>query len=201
MQDQIVCQDLLEKSKKILFLTHLAIGDFTYLQNYFREFSRNYPHLKIDLWVDEGRGKSFLRRWDLVESKYILYDWLSACSYINRVYKNVGSWWRLIDFFGEIRNEKYDIIVSLAACQPHRYAYYAKKMQNSSFLVGAKNATKKYQFVSNYYFEKLDGCVDFRLLNVGKNFHITDFYASWFEKIFGLKVLPKYTTKIWKTLF
>ena len=42
--------DLLRKSDKILFIAHLALGDFTYLQNFFQRFSQAYPHLKIHLW-------------------------------------------------------------------------------------------------------------------------------------------------------
>ena len=34
---------------KILFVSHLAIGDFVYLQNYFKLFAQKYPNLKIDL--------------------------------------------------------------------------------------------------------------------------------------------------------
>jgi hypothetical protein len=34
--DTLIPADLLQKSDKILFIAHLALGDFTYLQNFFR---------------------------------------------------------------------------------------------------------------------------------------------------------------------
>jgi hypothetical protein len=34
--DTLIPADLLKKSDKILFIAHLALGDFTYLQNFFK---------------------------------------------------------------------------------------------------------------------------------------------------------------------
>ena len=55
MMHSLVPQELLQKSDKILFIAHLALGDFTYMQNCFRAFSEAYPHIKIHIWVDELR--------------------------------------------------------------------------------------------------------------------------------------------------
>src|SRR5437870_1900057 len=73
---------LLQQSAKILFIAHLALGDFTYLQGCFRALARAYPHLKIHLWVDERRRTSRSSEWAHLK-KYALYDWLAECSYID----------------------------------------------------------------------------------------------------------------------
>ena len=54
----LIPAELLQKSDKILFIAHLALGDFTYLQNGFRAFAAAYPHMQIHLWVDEVRRTS-----------------------------------------------------------------------------------------------------------------------------------------------
>ena len=71
-QDPLVSDKQLEKIDKILFITHLAIGDFTYLQNYFKAFKDAYPHITIDLWVDEVRRTRLFWRWNKLK-KYSIH--------------------------------------------------------------------------------------------------------------------------------
>src|SRR5438046_884550 len=72
----LVDPELLRQSAKILFIAHLALGDFTYLQACFQALARAYPHLKIHLWVDERRRTSRAAEWAHLK-KYALYDWLA----------------------------------------------------------------------------------------------------------------------------
>jgi len=44
MNVPLIPSDLLKKSDKILFIAHLALGDYTYLQNCFEAFARAYWH-------------------------------------------------------------------------------------------------------------------------------------------------------------
>jgi heptosyltransferase-3 len=86
MNVPLIPSDLLKKSDKILFIAHLALGDYTYLQNCFQAFARAYPHLKLHLWVDEVRRTSDASQWPHLK-KNVLYDWLDACDFIEKVYK------------------------------------------------------------------------------------------------------------------
>ncbi len=86
MNDPLIPADLLKKSDKILFIAHLALGDYTYLQNCFQAFARAYPHLKLHLWVDEVRRTGDSSQWPHLK-KNVLYDWLDACDFIDKVYK------------------------------------------------------------------------------------------------------------------
>ncbi len=187
MQKSLVPQELLKKSDKILFITHLAIGDFAYMQNYFKEFAACYPHLKIDLWVDEQRGKSVLRRWKS-KGNYVLYDWLSSCSFFNKIYQNTNSWWQLRNFFKAARDQNYPIVVCLVKMKKDRFAKFARLISPSGFVVGATAPTKFYQFIKKYRFKKLSGSFSLCASGNIKTPHITDYYANWFEKIFGLNV-------------
>src|SRR5437879_13736990 len=84
MPTQLVPPELLKKTDKILFIAHLALGDFTYLQNCFKAFSEAYPHIQIHIWVDEVRRTSHAAKWEHLR-KYALYDWLAACSFVTRI--------------------------------------------------------------------------------------------------------------------
>ncbi|HEX8786022.1 MAG TPA: hypothetical protein VF793_07560, partial [Telluria sp.] len=80
----LVDPDLLAASGKILFIAHLALGDFTYLQSCFRAMAEAYPHLKIHLWVDERRRTAKAAAWPHLK-KYALYDWLDQCPWFDKV--------------------------------------------------------------------------------------------------------------------
>ena len=183
----LIPEELLQKSNKILFITHLAIGDFVYMQNYFKEFATKYPHLKVDIWVDEQRGKILWRRWK-TKSDYILYDWLKTCSFINKIYKDTSSWWQLKKFFKEVKKENYPIVVSLAGLKKHRYARYARKISPKGFIAGIVDPLKKYQFFKKYRFNKFNLKVKNKVFSNQSQNHITNQYAFWFENFFDLNV-------------
>lgn len=115
IQSLVIPKKLLEQSDKILFICYLMIGDFFYLQNYFKKLTEIYPHLKIDIWIDEYKGRSYLVRWRKKRDN-ILYDWLASTPYLNKIYKNIGPWWSLKKF---LRCLKKKIILSLPASFVH----------------------------------------------------------------------------------
>ncbi|MCK4651436.1 glycosyltransferase family 9 protein [Candidatus Babeliales bacterium] len=155
------------------------------MQNYFKEFARMYPNLKIDIWVDEGRGKNIFRR-RASKNNYILYDWLDSCQYFNRIYKNVFGFFGLLNFLNLAKKEKYPIIISLGTLNRHRYAKYCCKISKDGFKVGFVGGTKKINFIKNHYLKKLNEKID--LSNLQKKFtHISDVNASWFQQLFGVK--------------
>ena len=158
---QIVPKELLEKSTKILFIGPVAIGDFSYLYNYFKALSEQYPNLKIDFWVDEYRGKSCLFRWKNKKHD-IVYEWMQSCPFFNKVYTNVGAWWNLLRFFKQLRQENYPIVVCLFHIRPSRMARFAKLISPYGFIAPA-------------------------IKSVGFD-PISDYFAHIFERNFGLKI-------------
>ena len=64
MTTQLVPADLLAKADKILFVAHLALGDFTYMQNSFRAFAQAYPNIQMHLWIDELRRTPDKNQWE-----------------------------------------------------------------------------------------------------------------------------------------
>lgn len=132
MENQFIPKALLEKSNKILFIGSIAIGDFTYLQACFKSLACAYPNLKIDLWLDEYRGKSSLLRWGN-KGHDIVYDWIESSSLFNKVFKNVGGWWNLPRFFKQLRQKNYPIVVCLfnRRCSMS----FAKKISPNGFII------------------------------------------------------------------
>lgn len=146
---QIVPRELLEKSTKILFIGPVAIGDFSYLHNYFKALSEEYPNLKIDFWVDEYRGKSCLFRWKYKKHD-IVYEWMQSCPFFNKIYTNVGAWWNLLRFFKKLRQENYPIVVCMFHIRPSRMARFAKLISPSGFVAPAIKSVG-FDPISNYF--------------------------------------------------
>jgi heptosyltransferase-3 len=180
---------LLRQSAKILFIAHLALGDFTYLQSCFRALAQAYPHLKIHLWVDERRRTSRSSEWAHLK-KYALYDWLAECPCIDKVYDETYSpqvWRESLD---QARREDYPIVVSLAVLERHKYASLARSISPHGFVVGQKKRVRPYDLAKRLIYHKLDAFIAAYTPASHPDQHISDIYAGWFTQLFGMEIPP-----------
>lgn len=171
----LVPQDLLQKADKILFVTHLAIGDFVYLQTYFSLFSKRYPHLKIDLWINEGGQKT-------------LYEWVEACGIFNKVYKHARTKESYQESINAARCEDYSLIISLMYINTHRYASLIRSISPQGFVVGISSPIKWYNLVKRYCHNLYDTSFIVDTTKDFKDVHINTAYQQWFELLFGMKI-------------
>lgn len=185
LSGQLVPLELLSKSNKILFLTHLAIGDYTYLQNFFKNFADKYPNLKIDIWVDEVRRTRCFWLWKYLK-KYALLDWLEQSSFFNKIYAGSYSWSRFNKLIKKAQKEEYPLIVSLCTLRSGQYIKYAKKINPNAFIAGVVNE----RIADRKIYKKLDACLRINQSRDFKDKHVTAIYAYWFERLFGISVLP-----------
>jgi ADP-heptose:LPS heptosyltransferase len=188
-QAPLIDPALLRQSAKILFIAHLALGDFTYLQSCFRAFAEAYPHLKIHLWVDERRRTSRSSEWAHLK-KYALYDWLAECPYIDKVYNETYSPQVYRESLEQARREDYPIVVSLAALERHKYASLARSISPHGFVVGQKKRVRPYDLAKRLIYRKLDAFIPAYTSASHPDQHISDIYAGWFTQLFGLEIPP-----------
>lgn len=182
----LIPEPTLAKANKLLFITHLAIGDFTYLQNFFKTFAQTYPHIQVDLWIDEVRCTDDPKQWPFLK-KYSLYDWAEQCSFFTKVYRRTYSPQLRQESIREAQREKYPIVVSLATLRPHMYANLAREIGPEALVIGIKNRTRWFAPWDNSAYAKLDA--SFAPFYKPKNgHHITDVYADWFYQLCGLQV-------------
>lgn len=180
----IISPTALAKADKILFITHLAIGDFTYLQNFFSAFAKQNPHLKIDIWIDELRRSNNPEQWKFLE-KYALYDWAENCPFFRKVYRRTYSPQLLNESIQEAQRENYSIVVSLATLRPYIYANLARMVGPDAFVVGIKGASRWYAPWDKGAYAKLDKV--FTPYQKPKDgYHITAVYADWFRQLSDL---------------
>jgi heptosyltransferase-3 len=187
MNPQIIPAEHLSSAKKVLFITHLALGDYLYLQNFFRAFSEAYPHLHIDLWVDEVRRTNDQSQWPFLK-KYALYDWVESCPFFHKVYRNTYSPAGFQASISEAQKEQYPIVISLATLRPNQYADLARQISPHGFVVGMRKKLKLTNFFHFLSYKKLDASFKPFKNATSVQHHITDEYADWFHQVGGITV-------------
>ncbi|MFJ3046915.1 glycosyltransferase family 9 protein [Herbaspirillum chlorophenolicum] len=187
MADQLVPAGLLEKADKILFVAHLALGDFTYMQNCFRAFAETYPHIRMHLWVDEVRRTADASKWDHL-SKYSLYDWVKSCGLFDKIYDRTYSPALYKQSILQAQQEQYPIVVSFAVLRRHLYAELVRKLSPNGFVVGQKKRVRLLDIRKHLAYRKLNAHIPAYSASDLNGRHISAIYAGWFEQLFGFTI-------------
>jgi|SRR5450830_1703447 len=186
MSIQVVPPAVLHQADKILFVAHLALGDFTYMEACFRAFHHAYPHIKIDIWVDELRRTYDFRQWESLK-KYSLFSWLETVPYFHKMYKETYSPFVFSNSLRAAKTEQYPIVIAFGLSRRTYYARLVRSISKKGFVVSIGKRYKPYDVFKRRTFERLDAC----LLDYPKDaMHISDIYATWFEQLFGLDICP-----------
>lgn len=188
MVTQLVPSDVLKKADKILFIAHLALGDFTYLQNCFQSFSEAYPHIKIHIWVDEVRRTNRAAEWEHLK-KYALYDWVAACPFIAKLYSQTYSPPLFQQSIQEAKQQSYPLVVSLSTLRPPMYASMAREISPHGFVVGMKKPASLFAIHKSLAYRKLSAALDPDGASQPGQ-HISDVYAAWLNRLFGIETTP-----------
>ncbi|MDM1545278.1 glycosyltransferase family 9 protein [Ignatzschineria indica] len=184
---------LLKKTDKVLFIIHLAIGDFAYLQSTFKVFKKHYPGLKVDLFVVESRCTEDQSKWPYLE-KDVIYDWLEGCGLFNKIYRKNYAPHLFAEAIEEAKKENYPLIISFGDVHSEPTERYAREMAGAdSIVAGLKLHINwyrlKYQIYKRKLWKNLD--ITFRSIPMKKGRHISDLFAFWFEQIGGYKMTPE----------
>lgn len=190
MPAPLVPTEVLQKADKILFIAHLALGDFTYLQNCFQAFAQAYPHIKIHLWVDEVRRTADSSQWKNLE-KYVLYDWVAACPFFEKVYNRTYSPALYQESIKEAQQQEYPLVVSLATLRPHKYARLARNISPRGFVTGMKDRVGIFHLHRHLAYGQLNAAIAAYTVSRGNPQHISDVYAGWFHQLFGMQIGPE----------
>jgi ADP-heptose:LPS heptosyltransferase len=185
MHKQLVPADVLARADKILFITHLAIGDFLHWQTYFKAFHKQYPRIKIHIWVDEICRTRKWWKWSRLR-RLSLYDWLRGCSFIDKVYSETYSPGMLKCSIMAARIEHYPIVVSLAQIRYGQYARLARRVGPRAFVAGITDKPSWKKILQHFLYRNLDARCLREPIGLAPRYHITDLYALWFEQLFGV---------------
>ena len=189
---KLTIPDFLKSNNHAIFLIHLAIGDFAYLQSAFRALKKQYPHLKIDLFVIESRCTTDESKWPLLKND-VIYDWLENCGLFNKVYRQNYAPHLFQQAIDEVKQENYPLIISFGDVHSEPTELYARQMAGKdSIVAGLKLHINWYRLKYQLYKRKLWKNLDFTFSSIPmkKGRHISDLFAHWFKEFANIDI-PK----------
>lgn len=181
----LITPEQLAQANKILFVTHLALGDFTYLQSFFKAFVAQNPHLEVHVWIDEIRRTRKFWRWNALKN-YSIYEWVKACGLFKKVYNETYSPAGLTQSIKNAQKESYDIVISLCSLRPVMYARLTREIAQQAKAYALVDEVPFWNIYKSITYKKLDGALLIKRTEKGR--HISDTYATWFRDFFGLEV-------------
>ena len=182
---QLISKAQLKQAKRVLYMTHLAIGDFVYQGAFLKAFKEQNPHVELDIWIDDNRAKP--KAWHADRNK-TLCQWLNSESYINQIYPIVKTQNERIEFIKKAQIQNYDVIFFIATTRSESYAQIAREISKEAFITGIKSAPLKSPFKSWWYFKALNNFYFENSEQQTNHNHITDLYQTRFQKLIGLDV-------------
>lgn len=178
----LISKEQLGSAKKILFMTHLAIGDFVYQRVFLDAIKQCYPQLQLDIWIDDCRIRH--KSWHAGRND-TLCQWLDSEVYLDNVYpiaKNSEQRNLLIE---QAKQQNYDIVFFIALHRSERYAKFARKIAPKGIVVGSKSNSKGNPLARLIHFSKLNGY--FELTNqMDPALHISQVFCQRFAHCLDL---------------
>lgn len=125
----------LKKAKRLLFMTHLALGDFVYHGPFLHALKAAYPNLELDLWIDDCRQR--VKGWRN-ERNHALSQWIQHENLASVVFPIARDEQDRTKLIQKATERNYDIVVYMVGLRPGQFARVARKIANNSILVGTK---------------------------------------------------------------
>ena len=171
---------------KVLFIVHLAIGDYTYMQRCFYKIKSVYPHLRIDLLIQDNRRTSDRSKWPILNN-YILYEWLESETLFGKIYKTYSP--ELLESATQqAKTEEYPLVISLGDLRSQNYSLLAREIAQDKIAVGIDIETTIFHRAHKKALKQLD----IRISDLtDKSKHISQKFAHWFTQIANVEFQQK----------
>ena len=178
----LISHQQLTDAKRLLYMTHLAIGDYIYQGIWLKALKQKYPHLSIDIWFDDCRRKP--HSWAAGRNQ-TLGEWLETDGYFERIYPIVSNLEERKTQVATTAERDHDLIVFVGKNRSEQFAKIARQISSNAFAVATKSKPWNNPLAKWWYFSRLDGQLSFD--DYSQRFgRITAIYAGIFGRIFGL---------------
>ncbi len=178
----LITHDRLAGAQRLLYMTHLAIGDFIYQGVWLHALKSKYPDLTIDIWFDDCRRRP--HSWAAGRNK-TLGQWLRADGIFDEIYPLASNVAERHAQILKAAARNHDLIVFIGKNRSEQFAKIARQISSTAFTVATKSKPWNNPLAKWWYFRRLDGQLSFDEYSrrLGR---ITAIYAGVFGKIFGL---------------
>ena len=178
----LISHEQIASAKRLLYMTHLAIGDYIYQGIWLKALKDKYSHLEIDVWFDDCRRKP--HSWAAGRNQ-TLGEWLETDDRFERIFPIVGNLDERKKQIASASARDYDLVVFVGKNRSEQFAKIARQISPTAFAVATKSKPWNNPLAKWWYFNQLDGQLSFDEYSerLGR---ITAIYAGVFGKILGL---------------
>ncbi|MFY8350173.1 glycosyltransferase family 9 protein [Pseudoalteromonas sp. SSM20] len=173
----------LTKESKVLYMTHLALGDYVYQGAFLKALADTYPGVQIDVWMDDCR--SHQKSWHSGRNA-TLQQWLTKESHLNAIYPIAHSEQHRNELISKASKEQYDVIVFVATTRAPAYLKVAKAINPNAQVAGTTPKDTLSRLLYRSQFKALNVAIDSNVLS--KCQHISDFYNHVFSRLFAVSL-------------
>ncbi|WP_105255821.1 glycosyltransferase family 9 protein [Pseudoalteromonas sp. T1lg75] len=171
----------LQQAKRILYMSHLALGDYVYQGVFLQQLAATYPHLEIDVWFDDCREQR--KSWHGGRNQ-ILGQWLESEPNISHIYANPDSEQQRQQQIQDAQQRHYDLVFFIATTRSERFCHYARLIAGDGCAVGAYalNAVQRWQHKEAI--AALDASI--KVSKSTRFDHISEFYRHHFHALVAM---------------
>lgn len=185
MQQLSLRPDQWKNAKRVLYMTHLAIGDYYYQRTFLSELKQHYPHIELDIWIDDCRSRP--KPWHAGRNQ-ILCQWLESEPHLRRIYPICASRKERKEMIARASQENYDIVIFMAHTRTENFARFARKICPNGWVAGTHAKPFEKWLRKWWAFRQVDYALS--LDAEPQTLHINEKYQQRFAQLFGL-VFPE----------
>ncbi|MCL1047366.1 ADP-heptose--LPS heptosyltransferase [Shewanella sp. 10N.286.51.B7] len=179
----LISTEQLTACKRLLFISPVALGDFLYLKTFLIALKHQYPHIELDIWLDDNRCND--DAWRLSRSK-ILQQWMEAEGVFNFSYGCTDSAKAMQLNVEQAKSKHYDIIFCHSVSKSRQYSAMAREISASAFIVSSVPKSASYGWLKSIIFRHSNHTFVLDENSLPAAHHITDRYNKIFTEVLGL---------------
>ncbi|MDF0533493.1 glycosyltransferase family 9 protein [Shewanella sp. A32] len=191
----VIDKALLLKAQKLLVMSPFALGDFLYIKTFLEAVKQQYPHLQLDIWLDDDRNDKQV--WRLARS-HIMQQWIEAEPAFGKAWGCCASVSEQQRQIYAATEAAYDIVVTIPGSIGRHYIDIARNIAPAAYLVCGVSKSRWAKWFGFWYYQQADAVFEHDISQLASDHHITDRYYQWAHSIFGIVLekphfLPKLT--------
>ncbi|EDQ02467.1 glycosyltransferase family 9 protein [Shewanella benthica] len=181
----IISSTQLESAKRLLFISPVALGDFLYLKTFLIALKKQYPHIELDIWLDDNRFNT--ESWRLSRSK-ILQQWIETEGCFTRSYGCCSSEKQQRAQILDAQALNYDLIITHSGSKSEQFSNIAREIGPDAFIVSSIGKSKYFGLIDRFLFRNSDQLFKLKENDLPSKHHITDRYYQLLNRIAGIKL-------------
>lgn len=181
----IVTDEQFKQCQRLLFISPVALGDFLYLKTFLIALKKQYPHIELDIWLDDNRCNT--ESWRLSRSK-ILQQWIETEGCFTRSYGCTDSVEASKIQIEQAKKYQYDVIICHSVSKSQQYSKIARLISPKAFIVSSLPKQKAWGLFNPITYRHSDRTFCLKADELPSAHHITDRYENIFRHITGLSL-------------